>query len=70
MSVGLLAAMEVEDAEPWFAPSELPDLPRTGRLSVDVETKDPQLTELGPGVRRPELLGQVEQLGRHRAHQP
>lgn len=37
----------------WFAPIELPYLPRTGRMAVDVETKDPQLSDLGPGVRRP-----------------
>lgn len=37
----------------WTPPHTLPDLPRTGRLCVDVETKDPQLSELGPGVRRP-----------------
>lgn len=37
----------------WTAPAMLPDLPRTGRMAVDVETKDPQLGELGPGVRRP-----------------
>jgi len=37
----------------WHPPHELPDLPRTGLLCVDVETKDPQLSELGPGVRRP-----------------
>ena len=51
--MNLLSAIEVEDAEPWFAPAELPDLPRTGKIAVDVETKDPQLSELGPGVRRP-----------------
>lgn len=54
MSVGLLAALEVEDAEPWFAPTELPDLPRTGELCVDVETKDQDIAALGPGVRRPD----------------
>lgn len=37
----------------WHPPHQLPDLPRTGMLCVDVETKDPQLSELGPGVRRP-----------------
>lgn len=53
MSVGLLAAIELEDAAPWAAPSSLPDLPRTGEICVDVETKDPDLSSLGPGVRRP-----------------
>lgn len=53
MSVGLLAAVELEDAEPWFPPAVLPTLPRTGEIAVDVETKDPELFELGPGVRRP-----------------
>ena len=37
----------------WFPPAELPTLPRTGELAVDVETKDPDLVALGPGVRRP-----------------
>jgi DNA polymerase I-like protein with 3'-5' exonuclease and polymerase domains len=37
----------------WSAPTDLPDIPRTGRMAVDVETKDPQLSDLGPGVRRP-----------------
>ena len=46
-----LTASTVESK--WFAPAILPTLPRTGRIAVDVETKDPQLEELGPGVRRP-----------------
>lgn len=37
----------------WFPPAMLPDLPRTGLMCVDLETKDPQLSTLGPGVRRP-----------------
>lgn len=37
----------------WSAPTELPDLPRTGQLAIDLETRDPDLADLGPGVRRP-----------------
>lgn len=51
--MNLLSAVELEDAEPWFPPAELPILPRYGELAVDVETKDPDLATLGPGVRRP-----------------
>jgi len=51
--MNLLSAVELEDAEPWFPPVELPTLPRTGELAVDVETRDPDLQALGPGVRRP-----------------
>lgn len=38
----------------WQLPSlgELPAWPKYGRVCVDVETKDPQLLDLGPGVRR------------------
>jgi DNA polymerase I-like protein with 3'-5' exonuclease and polymerase domains len=38
----------------WEPPkiSELPSWKGAGRVSVDVETKDPQLKTLGPGVRR------------------
>lgn len=45
----------------WQLPSlgELPSWPKHGRVCVDVETKDPQLLDLGPGVRREgsELVG-------------
>ncbi len=51
--MNLLSAVELEDAAPWFPPAELPILPRTGRMSVDIETRDPDLMTLGPGVRRP-----------------
>jgi Mesyanzhinovviridae DNA polymerase len=39
---------------PWRPPdpSSLPEWPAGGRVAVDVETKDPQLLTLGPGVRR------------------
>lgn len=40
-------------ASTWSAPTELPDLPRFGKLAIDLETKDPDLSDLGPGVRRP-----------------
>lgn len=38
----------------WRAPSldSLPTWPTRGRIGIDVETHDPQLKELGPGVRR------------------
>jgi len=38
----------------WKLPKlgELPAWPKHGRVCVDVETKDPQLLTLGPGVRR------------------
>lgn len=34
------------------SPGELPTWPKHGRVCVDVETRDPQLLTLGPGVRR------------------
>lgn len=36
----------------WSAPSEIPDLPRNGRVSFDLETRDPHLSDMGPGCRR------------------
>ena len=36
----------------WTAPAELPRLRGRKRISYDVETRDEQLTELGPGARR------------------
>lgn len=36
----------------WRPPTELPNLRGVTRLAFDVETRDEQLTELGPGVRR------------------
>jgi DNA polymerase I-like protein with 3'-5' exonuclease and polymerase domains len=51
--MNLLSAVELEDAPTWFPPAVFPVLPRTGELCVDVETKDVDLSELGPGVRRP-----------------
>lgn len=37
----------------WTPPQELPSLDGVRRISVDVETKDPDLKALGPGPRRP-----------------
>ena len=51
--MNLLSAVELEDVPAWHPPAELPSLPRFGDLAVDVETKDTQIAELGPGVRRP-----------------
>jgi DNA polymerase I-like protein with 3'-5' exonuclease and polymerase domains len=36
----------------WKAPTEMPDLRGVRQLAFDVETRDEQLKELGPGVRR------------------
>jgi DNA polymerase I-like protein with 3'-5' exonuclease and polymerase domains len=36
----------------WMAPTELPNLTGVKNLAFDVETNDPQLRQLGPGVRR------------------
>jgi len=38
----------------WTAPTELPSLDGVKRIAIDVETRDEQLTALGPGVRRPD----------------
>lgn len=38
----------------WVPPAELPRLIGAKRISIDVETRDEQLTDLGPGVRRPD----------------
>src|SRR3990167_3744447 len=37
----------------WSPPETLPSLKGWKRLGIDVETKDPDLDELGPGCRRP-----------------
>ncbi len=46
---------ELLPATNWTAPilSTLPSWRDARRVSIDVETKDPQIKELGPGVRRP-----------------
>ncbi len=36
----------------WAAPTEFPDLSAAKAISIDTETKDPELLEKGPGVRR------------------
>ena len=36
----------------WFPPETLPDWKDAKRVCVDVETRDPSLKKLGPGVRR------------------
>ncbi len=36
----------------WRPPTELPNLTGARRIAIDVETNDPTLAELGPGVRR------------------
>lgn len=36
----------------WKLPRELPDLSGASRIGLDTETRDPQLKEKGPGVRR------------------
>lgn len=43
-----------ETASDWRPPSlsELPSWSSAKRVGIDIETKDPQLTTLGPGVRR------------------
>jgi len=42
----------MERAAPWVAPSELPSLRGVKRLCADVETRDEQLLEIGPGFHR------------------
>lgn len=39
-------------ATTWQLPKELPSWKHAKRIAVDLETRDPQLTSLGPGVRR------------------
>jgi DNA polymerase I-like protein with 3'-5' exonuclease and polymerase domains len=42
----------------WRPPTVLPEWPLTGRVGIDLETKDPLLKKLGPGVRRgAEIVG-------------
>lgn len=33
----------------WSPPASLPDLTQYDRIAVDLETRDPNLTKLGPG---------------------
>ena len=35
--------------EEWMPPSSLPDLTSVKRMAIDLETRDPNLTTLGPG---------------------
>ncbi len=35
--------------EEWFPPASLPDLTSVERMAIDLETRDPNLTTLGPG---------------------
>ena len=35
--------------EDWLPPSSFPDLTGCDRIAIDLETKDPNLTMLGPG---------------------
>jgi DNA polymerase I-like protein with 3'-5' exonuclease and polymerase domains len=43
----------------WFMPSEFPDLTRHTLMAIDLETRDPQLTEMGPGwaTKNGEVIG-------------
>ena len=43
----------------WFMPSEFPDLTRHTLMAIDLETRDPQLTEMGPGwaTKNGEIIG-------------
>lgn len=36
----------------WQPPADLPDLSRASAITIDLETYDPHLNELGPGTRR------------------
>ena len=38
--------------EDWLPPTEFPDLTRSEYIAIDLETNDPNLTELGPGWAR------------------
>jgi len=38
--------------EDWLPPTEFPDLTRSEHIAIDLETNDPNLTELGPGWAR------------------
>ena len=38
--------------EEWHPPSTLPDLTNCDRIAIDLETRDPNLTTLGPGWAR------------------
>ena len=42
-----MAAAGIE--QPWSPPSTFPDLTRFDRIAIDLETRDPNLTRLGPG---------------------
>lgn len=43
----------------WFMPSEFPDLTRHTLMAIDLETRDPQLMEMGPGwaTKNGEVIG-------------
>ena len=37
------------ESESWLPPSSFPDLTGCERIAIDLETRDPNLTTLGPG---------------------
>ena len=43
----------------WFMPSEFPDLTRNKTMAIDLETRDPDLTKMGPGwaTKNGEVIG-------------
>lgn len=50
----LIKRLEGREGHKWRADHTLPSLKGCKRLSIDVETRDEQLSELGPGARRPD----------------
>ena len=51
--ISFLERLDLETIEEdWLPPTEFPDLTRSEYIAIDLETNDPNLTELGPGWAR------------------
>ena len=49
-TIAFLERMEMDNPEPdWSCPAEYPDLTQYKTIAVDLETRDPNLTTMGPG---------------------
>ena len=68
-----LARLELDNIQnEWFAPTEFPDLRNHKTIAVDLETRDPNLTTLGPGWARGDgyVIGVAVAAGDYAAYFP
>ena len=67
----LRTSMDVLDVD-WNIPSEFPDLRHCSQIAVDLETRDPNIKELGPGWARKEgeIIGIAVATGDYQGYFP